>query len=133
MALQTQVAHFISLLTSGQAERAMEEYYHDEIVVFENRTLARAGKRACLTYEREQLATQREAPRYKLRGHAVNDATGHVFLEYSVRFTDAEGRPMRLDEVAVQTWEDQKIVQERFYYEGLVDEGDLDAEGSFSQ
>jgi hypothetical protein len=31
---------------------------------------------------------------------------------------------MRLEEVAVQTWENAHIVQERFYYEGVVDEGD---------
>lgn len=103
----------------------MQEFYHDEVLIFENRMLARAGKAACLAHEREQLATQAEAPRFKLTAHAVNEATGHVFLEYTVRFADSTGRPMRLDEVAVQRWEGDHIVQERFYYEGLVDEGDL--------
>lgn len=103
----------------------MQEFYHDEVLIFENRQLARAGKAACLAYEREQLASQAEAPRFKLVAHAVNEATGHVFLEYTVRFTDPTGRPMRLDEVAVQRWDGEHIVQERFYYEGVVDEGDL--------
>jgi hypothetical protein len=31
---------------------------------------------------------------------------------------------VRLEEVAVQVWEGGQIVQERFYYEGVVDEGD---------
>lgn len=36
---------------------------------------------------------------------------------------------LRVEEVAVQTWEDGLIVEERFYYEGMVDEGDESAEG----
>ncbi len=106
----------------------MDEFYHDEVLVFENRTLARAGKQACLTYEREQLATQATAPHFKLGAHAVNEATGHAFLQYTVRFTDSTGRPLRLDEVAVQTWDGDKVVQEHFYYEGVVDEGDTQAD-----
>lgn len=31
---------------------------------------------------------------------------------------------MRLDQVAVQTWAEGSITEERFYYLGLVDEGD---------
>jgi hypothetical protein len=123
--LDSQVTRFIQLLSAGQSERAMQEFYHDEVLVFENRALARAGKAACLAYERKQLATQLNAPRFRLIAYAVNAASGHVFLQYTVRFSDSDGRPLRLEEVAVQTWERDKIVQEQFYYEGVVDEGDL--------
>lgn len=129
VSLQTHAARFIALLRSGQTELAMEEFYDEEVLVFENRELARAGKQACLAYERRQLATQSDRPHFKLTAHAVNETTGHVFLQYTVRFTDATGRPMRLEEVAVQTWETDKIVQERFYYEGVVDEGDSADQG----
>jgi hypothetical protein len=57
---------------------------------------------------------------------AVNEKSGHAFLEYRVRFQSKEGRPMCLEEVAVQTWEAGQIVEERFYYEGVVDEGDAE-------
>ena len=70
------------------------------------------------------MASQPDAPRFKLGSLAVNEVTGTAFLEYVVRFRSAEGRPVRLEEVAVQTWEEGLIVQERFYYEGVVDEGD---------
>jgi hypothetical protein len=123
--LQSNVSRFIELLSSGQSERAMQEFYHDEILIFENRLLARAGKRLCLDYERQQLSAQAVAPQFKIVAHAINESTGHAFIEYNVRFGDSNGRPMRLEEVTVQTWEGDKIVQERFYYEGVVDEGDL--------
>jgi len=122
--LDAKVRDFAELLRLGRPLEAMERYYAPEISVFENRRLARAGKQQCLQHEREALASQPDPPRFRLGSLAVNQATGHAFLEYVVRFRSAEGRPARLEEVAVQTWEEGLIVQERFYYEGVVDEGD---------
>jgi ketosteroid isomerase-like protein len=122
--LEPAVREFAELLRKGRPLEAMERFYAPEITVFENRRLARAGKQQCLQYERDALASQPDPPRFKLGTLAVNEATGHAFLEYVVRFRSAEGRPVRLEEVAVQTWEAGQIVQERFYYEGVVDEGD---------
>jgi ketosteroid isomerase-like protein len=122
--LEPLVREFAELLGKGRSLDAMERFYAPEVSVFENRELARAGKAQCLQYEREALASQPDAPRFKLGKLAVNESTGHAFLEYVVRFHSAQGRPMRLEEVAVQTWEHGRIVQERFYYEGVVDEGD---------
>jgi ketosteroid isomerase-like protein len=122
--LETMVRDFAELLQKGRPLDAMERYCATDVVVFENRQLARAGKARCLQYERDALAGQPTPPRFKLGKLAVDDARGHAFLEYVVRFTASDGRPQRLEEVAVQTWDDGLIVQERFYYEGVVDEGD---------
>jgi len=122
--LEPLVREFAELLSKGRSLDAMERFYAPEVSVFENRELARAGKAKCLQYERDALASQPDAPRFKLSKLAVNENTGYAFLEYVVRFRSADGRPMRLEEVAVQTWENGQIVQERFYYEGVVDEGD---------
>ena len=122
--LDQNVAEFVRLLGAGQTLRAMELFYDAEVVVFENRNLARAGLRQCLDYEREQLASQPTAPQFKLTSFAVNASSERAFLEYSVRFFAPDGRPLRLEEVAVQKWSGSKIVEERFYYEGVVDEGD---------
>ena len=122
--LHALVREFAELLKKGRSLDAMERFYAPEVSVFENRQLARAGKAQCLKYERDALASQPEPARFKLGKLAVDEDTGHAFLEYVVRFQAADGRAMRLEEVAVQTWEDGLIVQERFYYEGIVDEGD---------
>jgi ketosteroid isomerase-like protein len=122
--LETLVRAFADLLKKGRSLDAMERFYSPEVSVFENRQLARAGKAQCLQYEREALANHSQPPRFKLLKLAVDEVLGHAFLEYVVRFHSATGRPMRLEEVAVQTWENGLIIQERFYYEGVVDEGD---------
>jgi ketosteroid isomerase-like protein len=122
--LETLVREFADLLKKGRSLDAMEQFYSPEVNVFENRQLARAGKARCLQYEREALASHPQPPRFKLLKLAVDEASGHAFLEYVVRFQSTTGRPRRLEEVAVQTWENGLIIQERFYYEGVVDEGD---------
>lgn len=122
--LEPHVRHFAELLTQGRWLEALERYYAPEVTVFENRELARAGKARCLQAERDALAKQPAPPRFKLGALAVNEVTGHAFVESVVRFTDGEGRPLRLEQVAVQRWEGGLIVEERFYYDGVVDEGD---------
>lgn len=122
--LETLVRDFADLLQKGRPLDAMEKYYAPEINVFENRQLARAGKARCLQFERDALANQPDPPRFKLSKLAVDETHGHAFLEYVVRFRASDGRPQRLEEVAVQTWDNGLISEERFYYEGVVDEGD---------
>lgn len=122
--LAKHVEHFVRLLSEGKSLQAMELFYSDEVNVFENRALVRAGKPQCLRFEREQLAFQPHPPSFRLKRRAIDAESECVFLEYILRFHSPTGRPQRLDEVAVQSWSGDKIIEERFYYEGLVDEGD---------
>lgn len=118
------VQAFVGLLEAGRTLEAIERFYAEDICVFENRARARAGREACLEYERRQLAGQPGPPQIRVHRRAVDPASGVAFLEYSLRFAGEEGRPMCLEEVAVQRWAGDRIVEERFYYAGLVDEGD---------
>lgn len=128
--LQEHVTAFVDLVTGGQSLEAMERYYAADAIVFENRELARAGKAACLAFERKALASQPEPPRIQMLDLAVNESSGTVFIEWLIRFEGRDGRPMRLEEVAVQQWSRGLICQERFYYEGFVDEGDEEPSSS---
>ena len=122
--LRRAVQEYRSLLEQGKTVEAVERYYAADVCVFENRELARAGRAKCVVYEREQLAKQPRPPEFRFRRVAVDDSTGAAFLEYVLRFTGDGERPQRLELVAAQSWEKGKIVEERFYYEGVVDEGD---------
>lgn len=119
------VRDFIDLCTTGQTVEAIERYYADDVVVFENHELARAGIRKCAENERQAIARQSVAPVLKVLGHAVNETSGISYITWVVRFIDANERPMRLEEVAMQRWSHGKIIEERFFYEGIIDEGDV--------
>ena len=120
--LAPKVAEFIKLVEAAQTVEAIERFYAPDVIVFENRKQERAGRDACIAYEKEQLADVAGKPTIKVVASAINEATGQVFLEYSIRFVSVSGREMLLEEVASQRWEGGLIVQERFYYQGFVDE-----------
>ena len=128
MTLSENLRALVALCEQGKTLEAIERFYADDVVVFENHERARAGREACLAFERSALAQLKEPARLRARAYAAEPQLGVAFIEWVIRFLGDDGRPMRLEEVAVQRWSGGRIVEERFYYEGLVDEGDEDPE-----
>lgn len=126
MTLEERVREFVALCEAGKTLDAIARFYADDAVVFENHELARAGRAACLACEEQAIARVREPARLKARAVAVDAASGVAFIEWVVRYVGDDGRPTRLEEVAVQRWSGGRIGEERFYYEGVIDEGDAD-------
>lgn len=122
--LAKQLEAFVALSRAGRTLEAIERYYAEDVVVFENRELARAGREKCLDYERSALAGLAEPPRFELRGAGVDEAREKTFVEWVLHFVTREGKAFRLEEVAVQKWHGDRISEERFYYEGVVDQND---------
>lgn len=114
-------------MRAGETLAAITNYYADDVVVFENHELARAGRDTCLAFEREASARLGTPAKLRAKAFAVDAQTGVAFIEWVIRYVGGDGRPMRLDEVAVQHWNGARIAEERFYYAGVVDEGDEDA------
>lgn len=134
--LRQYLDEFIRLAESGKSVEAMERFYSEDVLMFENRDLSRAGRDACIAYEREQLALQGKRPKLRATKRAANEDSGVSFIEWVVQFRSPEtGRPIRLEEVAVQKWSEGRIIEERFYYEGVIDEGDEEEgeDGAVSQ
>ena len=124
--LRRRVDEFIGLVESGRSIEAMERFYAEDVMMFENRELSRAGREACVAFEREQL-TKTGRPHLKATKRAADPQTGVSFIEWVVQFrSPSSGRPIRLEEVAVQKWSNGEIIEERFYYEGVIDQGDDD-------
>jgi ketosteroid isomerase-like protein len=126
MTLSESLRELVSLCETGKTLEAIERFYADDVVVFENHERARAGREACLAYERAALAQLKEPAKLRAKACAADAQSGVAFIEWVIRFLGEDDRPMRLDEVAVQRWAGGRIVEERFYYEGMVDEGDED-------
>jgi ketosteroid isomerase-like protein len=124
MLLSDSLRKFIELCERAETVEAIARFYAEDVVVFENHERSRAGREACLAHEREALARTGDSATFKVLACAENSANNTTFIEWQIRFIGKGGRPMRLDEVAVQRWHAGRIVEERFYYEGMIDEGD---------
>jgi hypothetical protein len=115
------VAELNRLILAGQTLEAMEQFYADDVTMQENEAAPRVGKVVCLEHEQRMLAGV-SATEAMLHRQAINEATGTVFSEWSYRFTDLTGKRFRLTEVSVQYWQNERILNEKFYYGKVLTE-----------
>ncbi|MCH2109994.1 MAG: hypothetical protein MK135_11740 [Polyangiaceae bacterium] len=113
----------IHILEKADSLQAIQRFYAEEAVVFENGVMAFAGREAILDAEKKALAAQPRAPTWKKRSGAFDPLTATSLIEWRIRFCDADGHLLRLDQVSVQRWHQGLVIEERLYDFGLVDEG----------
>ena len=104
---------FVSLVESGRFIEALQRYYHPSAVVWENRQQSRVGLDALIQNEHLVLnaftAVEGRAAMVLVDGDDVT-------INWRFAFSN-DSAQVSLDEVAVQQWQDGKIVHERFYYD----------------
>jgi ketosteroid isomerase-like protein len=124
MGLADDLRELVTMCEQGRTLQAIETYYADDVVVYENYERVRTGREECVAYEQQALEQGRGPAKLSAKAQAFDALSGTSFIEWSIRFVGEDERPMRLDEVAVQRWARGRIVEERFYYVGVIDEGD---------
>ena len=76
----------------------------------------REGKDACRDYE-EQFVNNVEAFHgMEIKAMSEDSEKSKVFVEIEMDITFKGGNRVKMEQVAVQQWEDDQIVHERFYY-----------------
>ena len=81
----------ITLCEQGQTLQAIETYYAQDVVVYENYERARTGREECLSYERQAVAQMKEPSTLRAKACAVDAASGVAFIEWVIRFTGEDG------------------------------------------
>lgn len=117
--LSEQVAVLTQLIEAGKTIEAMERFYANDVTMQENEQAPRMGKAVCLEHERRMLAGVRSM-QAKLINQAVNEETGVVFSEWQYAFTDLSGQRFLLTEASVQSWRNELISTEKFYYSKVI-------------
>lgn len=110
-------AELNEMIRQGKALEAFERFYHDEVVMMEN-DQAFEGKEANRKREQEFFGNIVEVHDAGITSSAVSTDGVTSFCEQYFDATYKDGRRMRMEEVAVRTWRDGKVIRERFYYKG---------------
>jgi len=106
-------AELNDMIRQGNALEAFERFYAEDVVMMEN-DQAFVGKDVNRKREQEFFGRIKEVHSAGIGATAVS---GNVsFCEQSFDATLVDGTHMRMEEVAVRTWRDGKIIKERFYY-----------------
>lgn len=108
------VTAFVQLVVGGKYVEAISQYYHADATSQENGAEPRRGREALLANEAAVLKM------LKIRTHpspTVLVDGDHVAINWTFDMTDPAGVVRRMEEIALQEWDGEKILRERFFYD----------------
>ena len=106
-------------INAGKILEAMEEFYHEDVVMQENSEVPTRGLAANIEREKEFLSIVAQWNWTKWHATAVSetpDGENVSFVEYSFEFVNTQGETVVYEQATVQRWRDGKIISERFYH-----------------
>ena len=107
---------FIARVEENAHARAIEEFYAEHATMQENQSPPRGGGRAQLVANEERvLARARKVESTCVRPVFVDG--DHVAIRWIFRFEWLDGSVTRMEEMAWQRWEGDRIVEETFFYD----------------
>lgn len=106
------VAELVSLTLDGNWETAFEKYYHTNVEKTDLDGIVIKGKD--INFENGKIFSSKisNVRDFSNAGKIVKG--NRSFLVWSFDF-DVDGQPLKVVEVAIQDWEDGKIIKERFF------------------
>lgn len=104
------------MINSGQAMEALDQYYHDNVIVQDGPTEPRHGKEAQRKAVQEWFGMVKEFHGSGIGAITANEEEGITTVESWSEITFQDGSRVKMEEVGVQKWEGDKIIHERFYY-----------------
>ncbi len=107
--------HFISCVESNAHVKAIEDFYTDDSSMQENQQTPRVGKLANMAREQAVLDRMQSVQSKCVRPVLLNG--DHVGIRWVFDFESKQGQRMRIEELAWQRWEGEKIAQETFFYD----------------
>ncbi len=106
---------FIARVGANAHLEAIEEFYTEGASMQENQSAPRAGRNVLVAHERKVLARAASVESTCVRPVFVNG--DRVVIRWVFRFTYRDGTSTRLEELACQRWEGERIAEERFFYD----------------
>ncbi len=105
----------VALVEQGRFIDALEKYYADDAVTTENMGEPRRGREKLIANERGVMAAFPTIRSHCVRPIFVNG--DRAVIRWQFEFEAASGPVRRMDELAYQLWKDDRIVEERFFYD----------------
>jgi len=109
------VESLVGLVEQGKFLEAFDAYYGEDVAMAENRSAPTVGKAE--NRAREEQFVGSVAQVHESRAKSVTVDSDRAVIEWVLDFTDTEGNRVRMEQVAVQEWQDGQVVHERFYYD----------------
>jgi ketosteroid isomerase-like protein len=115
--LKQRVNDLVSYIQNGKILEAMTEFYAEGATMRENSNPPTVGLAANIEREKQFLAYVKQWKSLAVEAVGVDAERGRTLVQINFEFDAVDGKTVKYDQVAVQTWKDGKIVDEKFYYD----------------
>jgi ketosteroid isomerase-like protein len=106
---------FIARVESNAHAEAIEEFYTPDASMQENDLPPRKGRDGLVANERRVLDRMASVMSRCVRPVLVNG--DHVVVRWVFEFATRDGKHVRIEELAWQRWEGERIAEEKFFYD----------------
>ena len=106
---------FIAMVERNDHAQACELFYTEQSTMQENQGTPRVGRDAHVANERQVMARAESVASTCVRPVLVNG--DHVVIRWIFQFTWRDGSVTRMEELAWQRWEGERIAEETFFYD----------------
>jgi len=106
---------FIARVESNAHVEAIEEFYAPDATMQENDSPPRVGRATLVESERRALARATSVTSQCVRPVFVEG--DRVVIRWVFVFTYPDGSRMRIEELAYQRWEGDRVAEEKFFYD----------------
>jgi hypothetical protein len=107
--------NFIARVEQNAHAEALEEFYTPNASLQENQAAPRVGREAHVANERRILAKARTITSRCVRPVFVSG--DRVVIRWIFQFEWLDGTVTRMEELAYQRWEGERIAEETFFYD----------------
>jgi hypothetical protein len=106
---------FIARVEDNKHVEAIEEFYTEQASMQENQAEPRVGRGALAAGEAKVMARVKTVSSRCVR--PVLHSGDHVSIRWIFEFQWLDGSHTRMEEIAWQRWEGERIAQETFFYD----------------
>lgn len=104
------------MVAQGKMLDAFDKYYSKDVVMIEATGEVRKGKEANRKFQNDFVGMMKELHGSGVTAITADEKTGVTMIESWMDLTFQDGNRVKMEEVAVQKWKGDQIVNERFYY-----------------
>jgi ketosteroid isomerase-like protein len=112
---RSRVEAFVATVESGDHVKAIHDFYHDDASMQEPGKEPRRGRD--LLENHEQNALDRLERMHTHPARAILIDGDNVVIQWIFDATAKDGVTRRLEELALQRWQGDRIIEERFFYD----------------
>jgi SnoaL-like domain len=115
MPTRKRVESFIGSVVGGDHVRAIADYYHEDASMQENLQPPRRGRALLMAHESKVLERMKKMHTHPSPPFLVDG--DRVVINWTFDATGKDGITRRLNELALQRWDGDRIAEERFVYD----------------